>query len=435
MSPWLTTSCRPVPTATPTTSCRRRTGPDRRTGQPRSSTARSTGTPSRNDPATAGAIGRPRWTGSTRHRRCRTPPGRTSAARCRSNRTYRSRPSCPVLRRPLRRTAATRARGNSSTASSSTRSPARTATPIAANRVPTGTTNRRSPRGRSTRTPPLSGRNSSSRPHLRRHRRPCRRGRTRSRRAATGRAVTRRSPQCHRRRDLPAPTGLVPTARVTTRRGRRSNRSRATGTTPAATAGTSRIRPHRRRRRPLPLHSRRSARPPTGLRRTHLPPLRTGLQLPVHPRPQRVRRPAGVDRHRAPARHRTLPTATRRTRQRSTRTTHRSARQLLLRRAPRHRRSRASRPRPRPHLQDKHKHSRAVAGRSVRDVAPTSSRTHRARSRPSPSPHTEARAAPSRRQAQHQAKQPVLRRRPPYRARRASRATVLAGTGSTTCGT
>jgi hypothetical protein len=117
MSPWLTTSCRPVPTATPTTNCRRRTGPDRRTGQPRSSAARTTATP--RAPATAaGASARPRSTGSTLLRRCRTPHGPTSVGRCRSSRMSRSPRSCRsattrpagIRRRPSRpRTVARRA--------------------------------------------------------------------------------------------------------------------------------------------------------------------------------------------------------------------------------------------------------------------------------------------------------------------------------------
>lgn len=110
MNPWLTTSCRPVPTATPMRSCRRRTGPDRRTGQPRISTARTMATPQA--PATAGGgIARPRWTGSTLRRRCRTRRGRTSAGRCRSSRMSRSPRSCRsattrpagIRRRPSRR--------------------------------------------------------------------------------------------------------------------------------------------------------------------------------------------------------------------------------------------------------------------------------------------------------------------------------------------
>jgi hypothetical protein len=95
MRAWLTTSCRPVPTATPRTNCRRRTGPDRGTGQPtaRIIPARSTGT--RNavrcptpllKPGRA-ATARPPWTASTRPPRCRTHQGPTSAVRCRNSRT------------------------------------------------------------------------------------------------------------------------------------------------------------------------------------------------------------------------------------------------------------------------------------------------------------------------------------------------------------
>lgn len=82
---WLTTSCRPVPTATPRTNCRRRTGPDRGTG------ARSTGTPSARSPTPLlrpgrAATARPPWTASTRPPRCRTHQGPTSAVRCRNSR-------------------------------------------------------------------------------------------------------------------------------------------------------------------------------------------------------------------------------------------------------------------------------------------------------------------------------------------------------------
>ena len=90
MNAWLTTSYRPVPRAT-TTNCPRRTGPDRRTGQPRSTGARTTTT-------TTGGIGRTASV-STRRRRCRTHPGRTSAARCPSSRTSRSRRTCRDHRR------------------------------------------------------------------------------------------------------------------------------------------------------------------------------------------------------------------------------------------------------------------------------------------------------------------------------------------------
>jgi hypothetical protein len=88
MAAWLTTSCRPVPRTT-TRSCRRRTGPDRRIGQPRRAAARTTTT-------TPGGTVAPAVLGwaSTRRRRCRTHHGRTSAARCRSSRTSRSRRTC-----------------------------------------------------------------------------------------------------------------------------------------------------------------------------------------------------------------------------------------------------------------------------------------------------------------------------------------------------
>jgi hypothetical protein len=95
MRAWLTTSCRPVPTATPRTNCRRRTGPDRGTGQPtaRIIPARSTGTQSAVRCPTPllrpgrAATARPPWTASTRPPRCRTHQGPTSAVRCRNSRT------------------------------------------------------------------------------------------------------------------------------------------------------------------------------------------------------------------------------------------------------------------------------------------------------------------------------------------------------------
>jgi hypothetical protein len=98
MRAWLTTSCRPVPTATPRTNCRRRTGPDRGTGQPtaRIVPARSTATPSAVRSPTPllrpgrAATARPPWTGSTRRPRCRTHQGPTSAVRCRNSRTCQS---------------------------------------------------------------------------------------------------------------------------------------------------------------------------------------------------------------------------------------------------------------------------------------------------------------------------------------------------------
>lgn len=97
MAAWLTTSCRPVPRTT-TRSCRRRTGPDRRIGQPRRAAARTTTTTPGGTAAQAvlGLV-------STRRRRCRTHPGRTSAARCRSSRTSRSRRTCRA-RRPRHNT-------------------------------------------------------------------------------------------------------------------------------------------------------------------------------------------------------------------------------------------------------------------------------------------------------------------------------------------
>ena len=144
MRAWLTTSCRPVPTATPMTRCRRRTGPDRRTGQPRSTTARTTATPSRRPPATDGTTARRRSTASTRPHRCRTPPGTTSVVPSRSSRTSRSRRSCPALPRPHRNAATTH---QPSTAN-------RSARVTTARRARTGTTSRRS-RRRRTRSRPL----------------------------------------------------------------------------------------------------------------------------------------------------------------------------------------------------------------------------------------------------------------------------------------
>jgi hypothetical protein len=100
MKAWLTTSCRPVPTATPRTTCRRRTGPDRGTGQPtaRIIPARSTATPSAARSPTPllrpgrAATARPPWTASTLPPRCRTHQGPTSAVRCRNS------PTCPSPR-------------------------------------------------------------------------------------------------------------------------------------------------------------------------------------------------------------------------------------------------------------------------------------------------------------------------------------------------
>jgi hypothetical protein len=98
MRTWLTTSCRPVPTATPRTNCRRRTGPDRGTGQPtaRIIHARSTATPSPVGSPTPllrpgrAVTARPP---STRPPRCRTHQGPTSAVRCRNSHTCRSPPT------------------------------------------------------------------------------------------------------------------------------------------------------------------------------------------------------------------------------------------------------------------------------------------------------------------------------------------------------
>jgi hypothetical protein len=114
MRTWLTTSCRPVPTATPRTNCRRRTGPDRGTGQPtaRIIPARSTATPSAVRSPTPllrpgrAATARPPWTVSTRPPRCRTHQGPTSAGRCRNSRTCpspRMGRVCPHNRRRHRR--------------------------------------------------------------------------------------------------------------------------------------------------------------------------------------------------------------------------------------------------------------------------------------------------------------------------------------------
>lgn len=90
MKAWLTTSCRPVPRVT-TRSCPRRTGPDRRTGQPRNTAARTT-TTTPGGTATQEPLGGV----STRHRRSRTHRGRTSAGRSRSSRMSRNRRTCPV---------------------------------------------------------------------------------------------------------------------------------------------------------------------------------------------------------------------------------------------------------------------------------------------------------------------------------------------------
>ena len=150
MRAWLTTSCRPVPTATPRTNCRRRTGPDRGTGQPtaRIIPARSTGTPSAvrspTPPLRPGraATARPPWTASTRPPRCRTHQGPTSAVRCRNSRTC---PSPRTVRgRPRNRRRHRRARAAAICPKRPDRRPTRPST--ASRRVVPNTANRREDR-------------------------------------------------------------------------------------------------------------------------------------------------------------------------------------------------------------------------------------------------------------------------------------------------
>lgn len=115
MKAWLTTSCRPVPRVT-TRSCPRRTGPDRRTGQPRNTAARTT-TTTPGGTATQEPLGGV----STRHRRSRTHRGHTSVGRSRSSRMSRNRRTCLVhhlLHSSHRGASATGSRGRSRTGGS-----------------------------------------------------------------------------------------------------------------------------------------------------------------------------------------------------------------------------------------------------------------------------------------------------------------------------